>query len=245
MSQRRLNNPPWAKGWSWLVGRCPWLANGVWRQSGGRVAQTGWKNYLHSHTVLQSQSRNILKWSSIVFPLTYQKTYIMNVHLRSSTECTKVWFTKSSTREVNAETIIGTSLWHKILPLNGFNLIRVNKTFMRRQIRFLQFLDSSQAPKVVYTDNSMEFVKACEVLTWNHCTSTLHRTEINDIAERVVRRVKESTSAVSLQSGLVERWWADSMECYCCLRSVQDLLADGKTSFETIWRTIQKANNAF
>ena len=35
-----------------------------------------------------------------------------------------------------------------------------------------------------------------------------------------------------LQSGLDERWWSDSMECYCYLRNVQDLLADGKTPHE-------------
>ena len=35
-----------------------------------------------------------------------------------------------------------------------------------------------------------------------------------------------------LQSGLEEKWWADSMECCCYLRNVQDLLADGKTSYE-------------
>ena len=35
-----------------------------------------------------------------------------------------------------------------------------------------------------------------------------------------------------LQSGLDEKWWADSMECYCDLRNVQDLLADGKTPYE-------------
>ena len=47
-----------------------------------------------------------------------------------------------------------------------------------------------------------------------HCTSTPHRSETNGIAERAVRRVKEGTSAVLLQSGLNESWWADSMECY-------------------------------
>ena len=48
----------------------------------------------------------------------------------------------------------------------------------------------------------------------NHCMSTPHRSETNGIAERAVRRVKEGTSAVLLQSGLNESWWADSMECY-------------------------------
>ena len=39
-----------------------------------------------------------------------------------------------------------------------------------------------------------KFGKACEDRSWNHCTSTPHRSEINGIAERAVRRVKEGTS---------------------------------------------------
>ena len=35
-----------------------------------------------------------------------------------------------------------------------------------------------------------------------------------------------------LQSGLDKEWWADSMECYCYLRNIQDLLSDGKTPYE-------------
>ena len=35
--------------------------------------------------------------------------------------------------------------------------------------------------------------KACEDLSWNHCTSTPHRSETNGIAERAVLRVKEGT----------------------------------------------------
>ena len=44
--------------------------------------------------------------------------------------------------------------------------------------------------------------------------------------------MKESTSAVLLQSGLDEKWLADSMECYTYLRNIQDLLSDGKTPYE-------------
>ena len=36
-----------------------------------------------------------------------------------------------------------------------------------------------------------------------------HESETNGIAARAVRRVKEGTSAVLLQSGLNESWWAD------------------------------------
>ena len=44
--------------------------------------------------------------------------------------------------------------------------------------------------------------------------------------------VKGGTSAVLLQSGLDEKWWADSMECYCYLRNIQDRLSGGKTPNE-------------
>ena len=48
--------------------------------------------------------------------------------------------------------------------------------------------------------------------------------------ERVRRNKRKGQSAVLLQSGLDEKWWADSMECYCYLRIIQDLLADGNPS---------------
>ena len=87
-------------------------------------------------------------------------------------------------------------------------------------------------PKVIYTDNSMELGTACEELSWNHCTSTPNRSETDGISERSVSRVKEGTSAVLLQSGLHERWWAASMECYTDLRNVTDLSPDEKTPYE-------------
>ena len=65
-----------------------------------------------------------------------------------------------------------------------------------------------------------------------------HRSETKGIGERAVRRVKESTSAVLLQSGLNESWWADSMECYTYLRNVTDLLSDGRRLMKTFLATI-------
>ena len=105
-------------------------------------------------------------------------------------------------------------------------------TSQETQRSLQKFLEPDGKPKVIYTDNSLEFGKACEDLSWNHCTATPHRSETNGIAERAVRRVKEGTSAVLLQSGLNESWWADSMECYTYLRNVTDLLSDGKTPYE-------------
>ena len=51
---------------------------------------------------------------------------------------------------------------------------------------------------------------------------------------KAVRRVKEGTSAVLMQSGLNESWWADSMECYTYLRNVTDSLSDGKTPMKDV-----------
>ena len=107
-----------------------------------------------------------------------------------------------------------------------------NKTSQETQRSLHKFLEPERKPEVIHTDNSLEFGKACEDRSWNDCTSTPRRSETNGIAERAVRRVKEGTSAVLLQSGLNENWWADSVECYTNLRNIQDLLSDGKTPYE-------------
>ena len=44
--------------------------------------------------------------------------------------------------------------------------------------------------------------------------------------------LRERYAAVLLQSGLDDKLWADSMECYRYLRNIQDLLSDGKTPYE-------------
>ena len=75
------------------------------------------------------------------------------------------------------------------------------------------FLEPSEKPKVIYTDDNLEFGTPCEQLSWNHCTSTPHRPETNGIAERAVRRIEEGTYAVLLQTDVGENWWDDSMEC--------------------------------
>ena len=75
------------------------------------------------------------------------------------------------------------------------------KTSQETQRSLQKFLEPIRNPKVMYTDNSFKFGKSCADLSWNHCTSTPHRSETNGIAERAVRRIKEGTSAVLLQSG--------------------------------------------
>ena len=72
------------------------------------------------------------------------------------------------------------------------------KTSQETQKSLQKFLEPTRKPKVIYTDTSLKFGKSCEECSWNHCTSTPHRSATNGIgiAERAVRRVKERTSAV-------------------------------------------------
>ena len=130
-------------------------------------------------------------------------------------------------KSVNLETIIDMQSWSRTWPLNGFSRIRAKQKLLRKHKGACK---SSWSP--IGSLKSFTFGKACEDLSWNHRTSRPHRLETNGIAERAVRRVKEGTSAVLLQSGLSDSWWADSMECYTYLRNIQDLLSDGKTSYK-------------
>ena len=57
------------------------------------------------------------------------------------------------------------------------------KTSQEKQRSLQKFLEPDRKPEVIYTDNSLELGKACEHLSWNHCTSTPHRSETNGIAK--------------------------------------------------------------
>ena len=90
------------------------------------------------------------------------------------------------------ETIIDMQLWCRTWPPTGSSRIRAKPkiTSQETQRSLEQFLEFEWKPKVIYTDISLEFGEACEDLSWDHCSSTPHRSETNGIAERAVRRVK-------------------------------------------------------
>ena len=208
--------------------------------SGWRSSQIIWRtlNWMHPHAVLRTQIRNVLrKWDqnqgSTVFLLTFLKDRNCEVCLRTKmtrapcrgrtgeallraekigdlmTADHKVFNEGCASRDNHRYAVVVQDLatqWIQSYPCK-------TKTSQETQRSLQKFLEPDRKPKVIYTDNSLAFGKACEDLSWNHCTSTPHRSETNGIAERAVRRVKEGTSAVLLQSGLDENWWADSMEC--------------------------------
>ena len=124
--------------------------------------------------------------------------------------------------------------WCRTWPLNGSSRIRAKQQLLRIHKGACKSSWSPMGSQKSFFTLTIPWnlAKDCEDLSWNHCASTPHRSETKRIAERAVRRVKEGTSAVLLQSGLDENWWADSMECCTYLRNVSDLLSDGKTPYE-------------
>ena len=113
---------------------------------------------------------------------------------------------------------LGSSMGSKL------SMQKPNQLRRRREV-FDNSYTQKKIPDPLKRDNSMEFTKAREVLDRNHERSTRHRSEAIGIAERAVRRVKESTSSVLVQSDLQESQCAEAMGCYCYLRNAQDLLA--------------------
>ena len=54
------------------------------------------------------------------------------------------------------------------------------KISLETEKRLQKFLESSRKLKFIYTDNSLEFNKVCEDLSWNHCTYQRHCTYHTD-----------------------------------------------------------------
>ena len=69
------------------------------------------------------------------------------------------------------------------------------KTSQETEKNLRKFPEPSQKPKVIDTDNLLEFGGHCGELSWNHQTITRHRSETSGIAERAVRRAKEENNS--------------------------------------------------
>ena len=70
-------------------------------------------------------------------------------------------------------------------------------------------------------------------LEFLHDTSTRYQPQNNGIAERAVRRVKEGTSCVLVQSGLTYEWWREAQDCFCFLFTVVEKMTDGFTPYQS------------
>ena len=181
--------------------------------------------------------REVRIWVNTVFILIFRKTEIarsarapqshgpvQKTYWRSRTSCSEGCESRNNHRYAIVVQDLATQ-WIQSYPCK-------TKTSQETERSLQKILEPNRKPKVIYIDNSLAFGKACEDLSWNHCTSTPHISQKKGIAERAVRRVKEGTSAVLLQSGLNGKWWADSMVCETYLRNIQDLLSNVKTPYE-------------
>ena len=126
-----------------------------------------------------------------------------------------------------------TQSWYKICPLIGYTPTRVKPKSSHDTKKELTKVSGS-IQKSFSLRNLWNLAKLVKKLSWSHCTTAPHRSETNGFDDRAVRRIqegtsaiKEGTSAVLLQSGLDEKWWADSVECYFYLRNVEDSSGDG------------------
>ena len=80
---------------------------------------------------------------------------------------------------------------------------------------FTGFLGKDLNPKLCYSDNGPEILKAYKRLGFPKDTSQRHRPATNGVAERAQRTVKEGTSCFLSQAGLQHEWWVEAAKCFC------------------------------
>ena len=100
----------------------------------------------------------------------------------------------------------------------------------------MKFLEPTRKPKVIYTDNSLEFGKSCEELSWTHCESTPHRSETHGIAEIAVRRVKEGHLRCCCSQVWVTNGGRIPSNVIPICEIFRTKLSDGKTPYERRFR---------
>ena len=80
------------------------------------------------------------------------------------------------------------------------------------------FVPPDQEQGFIHTENSLEFIRACEDVCWNHDRSTPMQLRNQRNCQKRSSQSEEGTPAFLVQSGL--------SECFCYLRDTQDTLAD-------------------
>ena len=103
---------------------------------------------------------------------------------------------------------------------------RKTKTLHETERSSQKFVEPTRKHKVIYADNSLEYGKACEDLSWNRCPSTPHRPETNRMAERV-ELLQHCCNQVWMKNGGRISW---NVSAIC--DTIQDPLSDGRTPYE-------------
>ena len=75
----------------------------------------------------------------------------------------------------------------------------------------------SIVPKLLYTDNSGQFIEAAKRLKWLHDCSTDNRPATNGTIERANRNILEGLRSALCESGLEHKLWSQAVVCWCQL----------------------------
>ena len=95
--------------------------------------------------------------------------------------------------------------WCKTWLPNGSSRVRAKQKLLRKQKELTKVLGARRGNLKSFTLTiPWNLAKLVKIFPGIIVASTPHRSETNGIAERAVRRIKEGTSAVLLQSGLDE-----------------------------------------
>ena len=107
--------------------------------------------------------------------------------------------------------------WCRTWPPNGSSRIRPKRKLLRKPKGACKSSWSRTGSLKSFTLTvPWSLTKPVKIFPGITVRQAPHRSETHGIAERAVRRVKEGTSAVLLQTGLDKNWWPDSMECFPC-----------------------------
>ena len=134
-------------------------------------------------------------------------------------------------KKVNFETITNTQSQYKIWPLNGCSQTGVKLNLLRKRRRVYESFSSRRTSRKSFILTILWDLEKL-VKSYNGIIVLLHLIDPKQMVlmkERYAEEKKGHLLYCSNPSGFDEKWWADSMECYCNLRHVQDLLSDGKT----------------
>ena len=94
---------------------------------------------------------------------------------------------------------------------------------------FKSFLSGAD-PKRVYTDGSKEFEAGLKQSGCPHDVSLSYNPQSNGVAENMIKRVKEGTRKMLIQSGLAPSWWSEASKYFRFVKNVCDI-RDGTSAY--------------
>ena len=147
----------------------------------------------------------------------------------------KLQITESSAKDMSLDIIVDTLGWYKTGFFNGSSRIRAKQKLLIKHKGAHKRSWGRPRSQESFTWRILWNLAKFVTFFLESLQATPHSSEMKGIVERAACRIKEGTFALLLQSGLDENWWAVSMECWCYLRNIQDLLSDGKTQSERLF----------